>query len=47
MPALSQLLLLLLMGALAVNLAAHGWGGVHAKLSALFLGKARPELLRG
>jgi hypothetical protein len=38
--------LLLLAAALTVILVQHGWPGVKAKLSAVFLGQPRPDLLR-
>jgi hypothetical protein len=41
----SQGVLLLLAAALAVILVQHGWPGVKAKLSVVFLGKARPDLV--
>jgi hypothetical protein len=42
---LSQTIMVLLAAALAVILVQHGWAGVKAKLSAVFLGKARPDLV--
>lgn len=43
---LSQGIVVLLAAALVVILVQHGWGGVKAKLSAVFLGKPRPDLVQ-
>jgi hypothetical protein len=46
MAELSQGVIVLLAAGLAVILVQHGWDGVKAKLSAVFLGKPRPDLVR-
>jgi hypothetical protein len=43
---LSHALVLLVGAAVLVILVQHGWNGVKAKLSAVFLGKPRPDLVR-
>jgi hypothetical protein len=43
---LSHALILLIAASIAVILVQHGWGGVKAKASAVFLGRARPDLIR-
>jgi hypothetical protein len=42
---LAHALMLLLAAALTVILVQHGWGGIKAKASAIFLGRARPDLI--
>jgi hypothetical protein len=42
----SQGVLLILAAAVTVILVQHGWGGVKAKLSAVFLGQPRPDLIQ-
>jgi hypothetical protein len=43
---LAHTIVLLIGAGLLVILVQHGWGGVKAKASAVFLGKARPDLVR-
>ena len=46
MTEVSQGVLLILAAAMTVILVQHGWDGIKAKLSAVFLGRARPDLVR-